>query len=166
MWSKIHSRKLTAPQPTTHVTDYYWLVSSLVRYFGPKSGGHLYRRAPFTEIRGTRPLRSCLWIQPCDRFCYGCCCSCSCCCCCLRLQLVLSVALDDGIRQCCEINMIGLPSSGNYEKYIKNALWHDCQNVCLTAVHFFVHYDTINHVLGFVKYLLNNIGRNCALAED
>ena len=54
MRSEIHSSRLTVPQPAMHLTDYYWLVSSLVRYFGRKSGGHLYGRPPFTEIRGTR----------------------------------------------------------------------------------------------------------------
>ena len=39
-------------QPAMHLTDYYSLLSSLVRYFGPKSGGHLYGRPPSLKSGG------------------------------------------------------------------------------------------------------------------
>ena len=59
---------LGGPQPAIHLTDYYWLVSSLVLYFGPKSEGYLYGMGvPFIEIWGRRvpflPLSIRTWMQ-------------------------------------------------------------------------------------------------------
>ena len=56
MLSKIHSRRLTGPQQAMQLTDYYWLMSGLVWYFGPKSGGTFVWASPSPKSGGTRPL--------------------------------------------------------------------------------------------------------------
>ena len=65
MSSEIHSRRLTGRQPAMLLTDYYWLVSSLLRYFGPKSGGTFEWASSLTEIWGDASPPSPLRIRPC-----------------------------------------------------------------------------------------------------